>query len=93
MALGTTEFLAAFPEFRRTDVTLVEAKLAQAERMVSRDRWGSRADDGVGNYAAHLLATSPLAEKSKYVEKTGLTTYLATFERLRKTIATGPLVV
>lgn len=67
-------FLAAFPEFRDTDPTLIAAKLAQAAaRMGGPDPgvWGGSspdatgasmtlADSAQGYLAAHLLKTSPM---------------------------------
>jgi hypothetical protein len=93
MAVTRETFLVAFPEFRRTDLAIVDAKLAEAERMVSRSFWGRLADDGVSNYAAHLIAVSPLAEKSKFVERTGVTVYLQTFERLKRSLGVGARVI
>ena len=93
MALSSAEFLGAFPEFAEAPSPLVDAKLAEAERFVSRAVFGAVADDAVGNYAAHLIATNPLGERAKLIAKDGSTPYLRTFERLRRAYRLGPTVV
>ena len=93
MALSRAAFLTRFPEFSSAPVGLVDSCLAEAERLVHRPTWGSRADDGVGQYAAHLIACNPLGERAKLIKKDGSTHYLAAYTRLRKLCHLGPQVV
>jgi hypothetical protein len=88
-------FLSAFPEF--TDVStetpgLVAAKLAQAARRVAA---GSVAeflrDDLIAYLAAHLIATSPQGQQARLSSDAGSSTYLSEYQRLCRTVPTGPV--
>lgn len=85
MPLTVQQFRARFPEFSRTPEDLVAAKLAEATRFVASAAWRGRADDGIGNYAAHLIASNPYGESARLKKRDdGRTVYLDTFERLRR---------
>lgn len=47
-----------FPELADVPDEKVERFIGMAERSVSRDAWGARADDGVSYLTAHLLTQS-----------------------------------
>jgi hypothetical protein len=94
LALTSNDFKARFPEFSKTDLTLIGAKLAEAERIVHRSAWGPRADDAIANYAAHLIAMNPLGESARHKKRDdGRTPYLDTYERLRKLVVRTPRVI
>jgi hypothetical protein len=59
--LSVADFRAEFPEFADTfafSTDLIQRKLDQAERRISWDYLGDRADDAQGYLAAHLLLMS-----------------------------------
>jgi hypothetical protein len=93
--MTVASFLEAFPEF--TDVNtetpdLVSAKLAQAARRVASGTVAAfLRDDLIAYLAAHLLATSPQGQQARMVSKDGRTTYLEEYERLCRTVPTGPV--
>lgn len=96
MAIGHTEFVASFPAFRKTDKAVVEAKLAEARRLIDTAVWGTLADDGIGYLAAHLLAMMPGGEHARLVPRNAkpvrgeaLTTYERQYKKLQRTVASG----
>lgn len=91
MALSRAEFLVKHPEFARTATALVDAKLAEAERRVSRAVYGATADDAVAALAAHLIASAPTGLPMRVDDKKGggATIYLREFRRIRRALGAG----
>jgi len=81
-------FLAAFPEFKDTNPKLVETKIAEAQRWVAPSVWGTLTDDGVGYWAADVLATSPMGLNVKLAPG-ATTTYRVQFDRLMLSVVGG----
>jgi hypothetical protein len=94
LAVTIEAFKQRFPQFAKTDLGLIAACLAEAEGIVNRTAWGSRADAGVMNYAAHLVSQNPLGESARMKKRDdGRTVYLDTYDRLRKFAFRGPRVI
>jgi hypothetical protein len=94
LALTPSDFTTRFPEFRKTDLNLIGAKLGEAERFVHRPALGKWADDLVGNYAAHLIALNPLGESARQKKRDdGRTPYLDTYERILKKVVRVPRAI
>jgi hypothetical protein len=97
LALSIDDFKKRFPQFAKSDQTLIDSALAEAERFVVRTAWGARAnlaDDAVANYAAHLVAINPLGESARHKKRDdGRTPYLDAYDRLRKLVVRTPWVV
>lgn len=64
MTVTAASLKARHVAFAATADATVEAAIAEAERCTNRDRWGSKADDGVTYLAAHILAVDALAAQS-----------------------------
>lgn len=100
MAVDFDSFIGAFPEFRRVEKGLVDAKLAEARLQVDASVWGSKADLGVSYLAAHLIALSPFGQHARLVPPTAkatredvLTTYERQFEAMKRQVTSGFRVV
>ena len=93
MAVTAAIIKAEFPEFDELDDAVILPKIADAVLCVNAETWGDRADLGVKYMTAHLLAISPLGEQAKLVAKTGETTYLMTFKKVKATVASGCRVI
>lgn len=65
MAVTPSSIKLLFPELASVLDDRVSLFIAMAERRVSRDAWGSRADDGVSYLTAHLLTQSAAGAKAK----------------------------
>lgn len=100
MAVTYDEFVAAYPGFEFTNAeefprAAVEQALADAERWHSTV-WGDSLSLGIRLRAAHMLATTLGKHSRQTTDVKGAppstSTYLAEWERLRKTIPAGPLV-
>ncbi len=96
MAIGVTEFLKRFPEFRRTDHDLIEAKLAEAAIEIDSGIWGDKYDLGLGYLAAHLLSLAPSGQHARLVPPNAkaergdaLTTYERQYKRLVLKVSHG----
>lgn len=93
--MTVASFLEAFPEF--TDVNtetpdLVSAKLAQATRRVAEGTVSAfLRDDLIAYLAAHLIATSPQGQQARLSSDAGSSTYLVEYQRLCRTVPTGPV--
>ena len=100
MALTADGFRLRFPEFSRTPVALIDAKLAEAELEVSSTIWGTKADLGVGYLTAHLLSMAPTGQHARLVPRNAkatrrdaLTTYERQYKRLLRMVSSGFRVV
>lgn len=87
--MDITAFLIRFPEFGEVDHPLLQAKLDEASREIDAGVWLTRADDGQGYLAAHLLAMSPMGNAAKLVAKDGSTTYETHYKRLVRVVTAG----
>lgn len=96
MAIGVDGFLTRFPEFKRTDLDLVQAKLDEAELLIDRTVWGTKSDLGVGYLAAHLLASAATGQNARLVppnakatREDALTTYERQYRMILRTVSSG----
>lgn len=93
-------FVAAHPEFAKTEEfpqAAVEAALADAELWHSATLYGAKLSLSVRLRAAHSLAVSSHGLAARMTTEVNgnpptTSTYLAEWERLRRTIPAGPLV-
>jgi hypothetical protein len=89
MAVDAASLIARFPEFTQTVTEypdLVDGAIADAELMVDRVVWGDKADAGVTHYAAHLIAINPIGEMARLDKRGEKTTYLLSYNELKKTL-------
>lgn len=86
MAVTTTSFKEAFPEFAKAGTPMLEARLAHAEQLVSTDAYGDRRDQVVMLTLADLLATSPSGRDAQLEasQQPGPTTYRRQLWRLQQ---------
>jgi hypothetical protein len=96
VAVDFTSFTNAFPEYKKTSVPLVDAKLAEARLQVDSEVWGTKTDLGVSYLAAHLLAMSSHGQHARLVpanakatREDALTTYEREYQRLLRSVASG----
>lgn len=87
--MTVTDFLTQFPEFRNTDLDLVQAMLNAALLEIDASVWRAKADQGQGYLAAHKLALSPFGQNARMVAKDGTTTYMVHYDALRGQVASG----
>lgn len=64
MAVTPSSIKLLFPELEDVPDERVELFIEMAERRVSREAWGVRADDGVRYLTAHLLTQSAKGAKA-----------------------------
>lgn len=83
--LDVATFQTDYFEFAETNPTLIERALARAQRMVDATVWGDKTDDGVGLYAAHVLAMANAGSNEK-VKPGQTTTYWAEFVEMRDAV-------
>lgn len=100
MAVSYETFVEGFPEFAKAPKTLVDRKIVEASRLVDREVWRDKADDGISYLAAHLLSMSPFGQharlvppNSKVTREDALTTYERQYLALRRMVASGFRVV
>lgn len=93
MTVSRATFLERRPEFANTPVTLVDACLVDAELMIDREYYGTKADAGVMAYAAHLIAINPLGEMARLDKHGEKTTYLLEWERIKRSLGAGFRVI
>lgn len=101
MAVTYAQFVAAHPEFAKTEEfpqAAVEQALVDAELWHSAELYGAKLSLGVRLRAAHSLAISSHGEQARMTVTTNgeppiTTPYLVEWERLRRTIPAGPIVV
>jgi len=96
MAIGVSEFLVRFPEFRNADHSLIDAKLIEARAQIGASVWGDLYDQGVGYLAAHLLSVAPTGQHARLIPASAkasrddsLTTYEREYKRLVLVVAHG----
>lgn len=82
MAVTIQSFLGSFPEFSKSDLALINAKLQEAILEVDARVWVRLTDTGVGYLTAHKLALSPFGQNARMVAKDGITTYWTHYQRL-----------
>lgn len=66
-------FRTHFPSFVRTEDAFVEAKLAEANRLIQGAYWGDLTEDAQLYMAAHLLSLSPYGVNAATSEPNGKT--------------------
>ena len=93
MAVTRAQFLIQYKEFDDTDVTLVDAKLAQAERRYDVSECGDQYDDVVYARAAWLLARTPWGRTARLVNRENESVYDAIVRDLEREIGGMPRVV
>jgi len=93
VAVTVRQFKTEFPEFAETDNAVVQARLTMATRMVNSSVWGTKADDGVKLYTAHLLAMSPMGEQARLKKENRGTIYGDQFEAMKRSVASGFRVI
>lgn len=91
--VSRSDFLDQFPEFATTDTTLIDAKLFLANHELDEEVWDDQWVAGVLYLAAHLLSIAPRGQQARMQAATGETTYSKEFDRLKKTVARGWLVI
>lgn len=87
--IATSDFLARFPEFEGTPVTLIEQCISEAYLELDPSVWNAALDTGAKYLAAHKIALSPFGIQAKLVSKMGDTTYNQHFQQLVKKVAFG----
>lgn len=93
MTVSVESFLDGNPEFAKTPVGLVNAKLQEALIEVDPVTWGKFTDTGVSYLTAHKLALSPFGQNARMIAKDGrTTTYLGHYMRLVGIVAVGGIV-
>ncbi len=100
MAVGFSSFIVAFPEFRETSKTLVDAKIAEAKLRIDPEVWRTKADLGVSYLAADLLSISAQGQHSrlqpgnaKVTREDALTTYERVYQSMKREVTSGFRVV
>jgi hypothetical protein len=85
MAVTSTTFLRANPEFAAAGAQLVVAKLAEAALRINAADWGTAYDLAHSLMTAHLLWSSPFGSSMRLDggSDAGRSRYLEEFERLR----------
>lgn len=81
-------FRTSFPEFTGAPDAYVLAKLNEASRQIDAAIWGTKAIDGEGYLAAHLIALSPFGNKAK-LTAVETTTYERHYRRLLGIVSCG----
>ena len=92
--LSSGDFLTRFPEFSKTDTTLVASALSDAAIVIDGAVWGQLAGQGHGYLTAHMLALSPFGQQARLVldGKKGAapaTTYYSHYDRLMRLVGSG----
>jgi hypothetical protein len=87
--LTYAQFIASFPIFAKASVAMVTAKVAEANRQVDRLVWDSQANDGAAYLCAALCAQTDFGRHAEMDPKE----YWDTYERLKRTVAVGAIVV
>ena len=83
-AVSYSEFVAEFPEFGKDQALLqgvIEAKLADAEALLSEDAYSDLWTLAIKYKAAALLALSPFGMQMRIETKDGESTYSLIFEK------------
>lgn len=93
MAVDRASLIVRFPEFTSTPSALVTACIAEAELLVDRAYYGTKADMAVTHFAAHLVAINPLGEMARLDKKGEKTTYLLSFQRIMRSTGAGFRVI
>lgn len=82
MAVTPQSFIAARPEFAKTQLSVIQAMLDEATTELDPTVWNALLDQGVSYLAAHKLALSPFGQNARMIAKDGTTTYWTHFQRL-----------
>ncbi len=87
MAVTLASFRAQFPEMQKAPDDLVSSALALADPQVNPTVYGTRADEALLFYAAHVVACSPFGQNARLASDKNQSTYGEHFKRLQ--IAAG----
>lgn len=93
MAVTTASFLVRFPEFAAVDPAVIARVLADSASEVNDAVFGTLTDKAIELRAAHALAISPYGQNARLEGDTTNTTYGAEFERLARSLASGPWLI
>jgi hypothetical protein len=91
MDVGT--FKQRFPEFGQTPDALIVPNLIAAGRSIDPAVWGGKFDEGQAYLAAHKLALSPYGANVRIMVDANRTTYFVEFDRLKREVAAGAMVI
>jgi hypothetical protein len=92
--LTVRTFQRRFPEFRDTDVGIIQARIDEAHVRVDESVWGDdRAATAIAWLAAHMIATSPVGEQARIADEDGKTRYLKEFNRMKYEVTSGFRVI
>lgn len=89
MAVTSTSLVVRFPSMSTASTTLIDACLAAARLRVPNRIWGDLEDEGVLHLAAHLITLDPAGVKARKVNQTGMSVYLAEYNRLVGIVGSG----
>lgn len=89
MTVTVQRFIQAFPDFRKTQRSLVQQKLDAAALRIQADTWDDLTDQGIMYLAAHLLTGAPEGEQARLKKENRATIYWIEFERMRKEVTLG----
>lgn len=87
--LQVSDFLARFPEFGQTDLSLITATLNDAALQVDTNVFTRFSGTYHGYLTAHMLALSPFGQGARLVAKDGTTTYQTHMKRIVQMCAGG----
>lgn len=89
MTVTAQRFLKAFPEFKETELQLINQKIALATLRTNETVWDDLYEDGIMMLTAHLLSVSPMGEKSRMVKDDRDTMYWRELTRMRREVTAG----
>lgn len=87
--LSPATFLVSFREFNNANAAMVAAKVAEANRQIDADVWGTQANDAAGYLAAAMLAASDFGRHAEMDPAR----YLGILDRMKRAVAAGPVVI
>lgn len=82
-------FRARYPEFETVPTLTLQAVLDEARLRLDVNVYGSRLDEAHGYITAHKLASSPMGQGARMVNKDGSTVYLENFKMIQREMAGG----
>jgi hypothetical protein len=89
MAVDATSLTVRYPELAPAVTAapdMVDACIAQAEILIDRTVYGSKADAAVHALAAHFVAINPLGELGRLNKRNDDTVYLMQYRQLRRSL-------
>jgi hypothetical protein len=93
MAVTVQSLVRRYPEFQKTDQLHVQACISDAELMVDRGYYGTKADMAVHALAAHYLAISPVGEMARLDKKSEETVYSRQYTSIKRSVGAGFRVI